>query len=80
MKKKMMLTGLMVLIAAMVAMAQCPADCKCAGCAAKAAEKAVLCEKCGEVKGAEKCCKPDAEKCSACGLHKGSPGCCAKKK
>ena len=36
----------------------------------------VLCYKCGQVKGSDKCCKADAEKCTKCGLHKGSPGCC----
>lgn len=40
--------------------------------------KIVLCGKCGEVAGAEKCCKADVENCAACGLHKGSPGCVAK--
>lgn len=36
----------------------------------------VVCAKCGEVKGVEKCCKADAAKCSECGLNKGAPGCC----
>ena len=36
-----------------------------------------LCEKCGEVAGAEACCAPGAETC-ACSMHKGSPGCCLK--
>jgi hypothetical protein len=36
----------------------------------------VLCHKCGEIKGSDKCCKPGAEKCAKCGLDKGSPGCC----
>lgn len=35
-----------------------------------------LCVKCGQIKGAELCCKPDQVKCSGCGLAKGSPGCC----
>ena len=35
-----------------------------------------LCAMCGEVKGSEKCCKPDAVKCDMCGLAKGSPACC----
>lgn len=43
---------------------------------AKPSGKCVLCFKCGQVKGSDKCCKPGAEKCSKCGLHKGSPGCC----
>ena len=34
----------------------------------------ILCGKCGEQKGTEKCCH-DAETC-ACGKHKGSPLCC----
>ena len=42
---------------------------------AAVAEKA-LCSACGQVKGSESCCKPDAEKCGKCGLDKGSPGCC----
>jgi len=41
----------------------------------KKAEAVMLCTKCGEVAGAEKCCKPAAS-CKGCGLHKGSPGCC----
>ena len=36
----------------------------------------VVCGKCGELKGTEKCCKVDAEKCSKCNLNKGSVGCC----
>jgi len=35
-----------------------------------------LCTHCGQIKGAELCCKPDQTKCSDCGLVKGSPGCC----
>ena len=35
-----------------------------------------LCLKCGQVKGSDVCCKPDAVKCDKCGLAKGSPGCC----
>jgi hypothetical protein len=80
MMKKLMLIGLMVLAVAAVSFAQTPTT---NSDAAKAAEKAVLCKKCGEVKGSEKCCKPDTEKCSVCGLNKGSPGCkaaCAEKK
>jgi len=38
--------------------------------------KLVVCQKCGEIKGSEKCCKIDAEKCPKCGLNKGSIGCC----
>lgn len=40
------------------------------------AEATALCAKCGEVAGAENCCKP-GEACAGCGMHKGSPGCCA---
>lgn len=36
----------------------------------------VICAKCGQVKGSDKCCKPGTEKCDKCGLDKGSPGCC----
>jgi len=36
----------------------------------------VLCYKCGQVKGSEKCCKPGTRKCPWCELHKYSPGCC----
>jgi hypothetical protein len=36
------------------------------------------CPKCGELKGSDKCCKPDAVKCEKCGLNKGSRGCKAK--
>jgi hypothetical protein len=36
-----------------------------------------LCHKCGEIKGAEECCKIEGrEKCKKCNLFKGSPGCC----
>lgn len=35
-----------------------------------------LCSKCGQIKGAEQCCKADAVKCPKCNLDKGSPGCC----
>jgi len=38
--------------------------------------QAALCTGCGQVKGTELCCKPDAVKCDKCGLAKGSPGCC----
>jgi len=36
----------------------------------------VVCPKCGEIKGSEKCCVPGAAKCPRCGLNKGSVGCC----
>jgi len=36
----------------------------------------ILCGKCGEIKGRDKCCRKDAKKCVGCGLIKGSPGCC----
>jgi len=36
----------------------------------------VLCSKCGQVKGSDKCCKAGAAVCGKCGLHAGSPGCC----
>ncbi len=35
-----------------------------------------LCVKCGQIKGSETCCKPDAAKCDKCSLAKGAPGCC----
>jgi hypothetical protein len=35
-----------------------------------------LCGGCGQIKGTDACCKPDAVKCEKCGLDKGSPGCC----
>ena len=38
--------------------------------------RAVVCPKCGEIKGTAKCCKKDAKKCEKCGLNKGSIGCC----
>jgi hypothetical protein len=37
---------------------------------------AQLCAKCGEIKGTENCCNPDAEKCAHCKLNAGSPACC----
>ena len=37
----------------------------------------VLCQKCGEIKGGDKCCKLEGRtKCEKCGLLKGSVGCC----
>lgn len=39
-------------------------------------ETSKICQKCGEIKGTEKCCNPQAEKCKKCGLNKGSAGCC----
>jgi hypothetical protein len=36
----------------------------------------LLCGGCGQIKGTDTCCKPDAVKCEKCGLDKGSPGCC----
>ena len=38
--------------------------------------KLVVCQKCGDIKGSEKCCKVDAVKCPKCGLNEGSIGCC----
>ena len=35
-----------------------------------------LCTNCGQIKGSDLCCKPDAVKCDKCGLAKGSLGCC----
>jgi len=35
-----------------------------------------LCGKCGEIKGTDKCCRPNAKKCGGCGRIKGAPGCC----
>ncbi len=44
---------------------------------ASSADDAVLCGKCGFVKGSDECCKVEGkEKCPKCGLIKGSPGCC----
>jgi len=36
----------------------------------------VLCKRCGQLRGADLCCKPGQKKCGKCGLAKGSPGCC----
>ena len=37
----------------------------------------ILCAKCGEVKGSEKCCQPEGRTvCDACGKFVESPGCC----
>ncbi len=41
-----------------------------------ASQNLELCGDCGEVKGSDKCCVPEAEKCEKCGLNKGAPGCC----
>ena len=49
---------------------------KCCGGPDKKAGTCVLCCKCGQVKGSDKCCQAGAAKCAKCGLDKGSPGCC----
>jgi len=36
----------------------------------------VVCPKCGEYQGSNKCCKPDAVKCDKCKMCKDAPGCC----
>lgn len=36
----------------------------------------VVCPKCGEYLGSNKCCKADAVKCDKCKMDKDSPGCC----
>lgn len=36
----------------------------------------VVCPKCGEYQGADKCCKPGATKCDKCKMDKDAPGCC----
>jgi len=36
----------------------------------------VVCPKCGEYQGSDKCCKPGAAKCEKCKMDKGAPGCC----
>jgi hypothetical protein len=36
----------------------------------------VVCSKCGEYQGSDKCCKPDAVKCDKCKMDKDAPGCC----
>lgn len=41
-----------------------------------AVEPVLLCAKCGQFKGSDKCCAADAQICSSCGLAKGSPACC----
>ena len=48
----------------------------CCSTAKKTPGKCVICYKCGQVKGSDKCCKGGADKCTKCGLDKGSPGCC----
>ncbi len=52
--------------------------CSSCGCTPKHSHQPTekLCG-CGEVKGSENCCNPDAAKCGSCGKIKGSPGCCA---
>jgi len=83
MKKALVLTSLVALMGASIAMAACPAGCGSTGCGAGAAKEVKLCSKCGEVKGLKECCKADLKKCGACGLNKKSPGCkaaCATKK
>jgi len=50
--------------------------CKKSGPSTAGAAEIELCTACGQIKGGELCCKPDAPKCDGCGLAKGSPGCC----
>ena len=38
--------------------------------------KALICGKCGQIKGSELCCKKGQALCPKCNLVKGSPGCC----
>ena len=54
----------------------CGASKKASPNISKKAEAVNLCVKCGEIKGAAKCCNAEAKKCSSCKLIKGSPGCC----
>ena len=87
MKNKWTLTGAILLayLVALPAVAQQSTDkSKCQGKVAPAccpaAKKAtcptqmVMCAGCGEIKGGDKCCQPDAAKCDKCGLNKGSIG------
>ncbi|MCX6993463.1 MAG: hypothetical protein NT011_10025 [Kiritimatiellaeota bacterium] len=36
----------------------------------------VVCPKCGEYQGSDKCCQPGAMKCDKCTMDKDAPGCC----
>lgn len=68
--------GVAVTGAAYAGDACCPKSKKAAAATEQAAPAVCkLCPKCGEMAGAEKCCK-DAAKCDKCGLHQGAPGCC----
>ena len=77
-KKETIMKRILVplLIAAVLAAgALITVGCEKSPSAAKAAT-VDLCTDCGQVKGSEACCDPDAEKCASCDLAKGSPGCC----
>jgi len=59
-------------------LAQCPfsrGKTSCSKTSTASVDK-VLCTGCGQVKGSDECCNPDAAKCTKCELAKGSPGCC----
>jgi len=76
MKKSLWLLAVIAAVAvgSLSTYAQC-----CPGCSKdKKAAQTATCQKCGELKGSDKCCKPDATKCAKCGLDAGSPGCKAK--
>jgi hypothetical protein len=76
MKKSLWL--LAVIAAVAVGSVSAYADACCGKSKKGDATQAATCAKCGEIKGADKCCKPDAVKCAKCGLDAGSPGCKAK--
>ncbi len=53
------------------------AGCQAAQMSSEVAPGAVgVCTSCGQIKGTDVCCNPDAPMCSKCDLAKGSPGCC----
>lgn len=74
-------TWTLLLALAVTAMAAMTIGCTCqkqtcSASAAKCAKAPALCGSCGQIKGTDACCDPDAVKCANCGLDKGSPGCC----
>ena len=86
------MTKFIVFMAAALLVGSAPSVLACASCAAHKAQKAegsakakvagkklnanLLCGKCGQVKGADKCCAKNAKVCKKCDFAKGSPACC----
>lgn len=70
-------TGIGVVVAvALLSVMLLSHGCKDSNTAQAQADTVALCTACGQIKGGEECCAPDAPACEGCGLAKGAPGCC----